>query len=198
MKNFKSILKSAAQRLRFGERPRGDAGVAVKLSVLAAAALLPFSGAYAENTVRAINGDEFKTPPAVATGADIKGCKSAKLFAHYLATNQQLRFPELFADDSVWLTPAPTVVLHGKKEVSEFIPRIMASVGEIEEVPVSVLGSGKECFVELAVRMPGKPNFTLVASHHLTLDDKGQIVRLISYIRPAVAAQHAQLPVPTK
>lgn len=153
------------------------------------------TGKGSPQTMLRVDGDELPTRPPLATG-DSSTSETVKLFANYMANNQEQRLKELFAAKSVWLTPSG-VVLHGPEEISQFLAKVVAMQAAklaeaklpagsdtVEEIPFSILGSGHDYFIELAVKTPFDKNFELTGASHLTLDDSGKIVQVISYVRP--------------
>jgi hypothetical protein len=199
---LEKILTTSIARRLFGRR----AQLTVTIFATLIAGPLGGSAAMAEATVAAtekgspqtmlrVDGDELPTRPPLATG-DASTNETVKLFAHYMAANQEQKLKELFAANSVWLTPSG-VVLHGPEEIGQFLAKVVAMQAaklaeaklpagsdSVEEIPFSILGSQHDYFIELAIKTPFDKNFELTGATHLTLDDSGKIIQVISYLRP--------------
>ncbi len=76
-------------------------------------------------------------------------------------------------------------IYHGQAEITRFYSNFLGRV-KPAIVPLSFVGEGNECIMELASRIDPDGKFRLSAIDHFTVDGSGKIVRMVIYLRPGV------------
>ncbi len=158
-------------------------------SVMAGTALLLIAGAtFAEGGSHgpAITGNFLAARPAESAGAGAPRCVASRKMAHYVATEQEPEIASLFAPDGLWLSPTGAEWL-GRDMIAAGLAKgkaLAAARPPLAHVPFSVVGDGRDCFIELAIESAPGGSFRIASIIHVTEDGKGKITRAITYLRP--------------
>lgn len=134
--------------------------------------------------------DVFVSAPKEATA--VPGCKIAQDYVTLIRSGRYTEVVHLFEPDAMLMEPVRGPPRIGAEAIAEFYGTIIAKAKPFV-MPVSYAANGKECFLELAVRMPvnNEPRFVLVSVNHFTVSPAGKIARMIAFSRPLGAALNA-------
>jgi hypothetical protein len=125
----------------------------------------------AVRNVTPIESDVFDTIPAAAQPSPGLACAAAQIGA-------------LFSSNAIFLSPDGNIY-RGQAEITRFYSNFPGRVGPAI-VPLSFVGEGNECIMELAERRDPDGKFRLGAIDHFTVDGSGKIARMVVYLRPGV------------
>jgi hypothetical protein len=157
-----------------------------RYAAILAIAALPTAATAADKVDHAMTPypltDLFDTPPPRATAAPGTSCVTADHYVGSIAADKKDELGGYFAEDAALLTPFGELV-RGRKNIQAWYD---ANHGKMAAaVPVGFYPSGNDCWMELAAKFVAdpEPRFRLLTGQHFTMNDRGEIVRLVHYFR---------------
>lgn len=128
-------------------------------------------------------GDVYTDRPqaASATGA----CKGVQTYVDFIQAGRYGEIVDLFTADAILMEPSRGSPRVGSAAISAFFQGPIAAM-KADIVPVAYVGAGRDCFVELAVRMTvnGQHRYVLTSVDHFTTDRSGKFIRMVAFSRP--------------
>jgi hypothetical protein len=108
----------------------------------------------AASIVTPIESDVFDTIPVAAQPSPGLACAAAHACVELITAGRYGEIGILFSSDAIFVAPDSNIY-HGQAEITRFYSNFLARV-KPSIIPLSFIGEGDECIMELAYQRPGR------------------------------------------
>jgi hypothetical protein len=126
--------------------------------------------------------DIYVGTPVAAVPDPNTACTVAERYVKLVDSGRTSELAALYAADGTVYPPTQNIA-HGRAEIAAFYAKVGALKPRI--IGVAYIGTKRECIAYLAVgtKINGEQRFTMVTVDHFTLNDKGEVSRMIAFSR---------------
>ncbi len=124
----------------------------------------------------------FDRAPVAAIAERDGPCRVVRTYLGHVNAKRARDVSRLFAKDFVFISPTGQIIKN-HSDVESYYSTMLAK-RSTHLVPVSILSAGHVCVMELATRTDPEDFYRLSAMDHFTINDIGEIERLVIYVQP--------------
>lgn len=128
--------------------------------------------------------DVYLERPVAATAEPGTACGVAEKYVELISTGKYGEVSDLWLPDGVLMEPGANGAVRGREAIKAYYT---GRIGNMRPtiIPVAYIGNRTDCVVELTIEQDfgGVKRFALASVDHFTVDEAGQIVRMVAFSR---------------
>lgn len=128
--------------------------------------------------------DVYLERPVAATAEPGTACGVVEEYVELISTGKYGEVADLWLPDGVLMEPGASGAVRGREAIRDYYT---GRIGDMRPtiVPVAYVGNRTDCVVELTIEQDfdGAKRFALASVDHFTVDEAGQIVRMVAFSR---------------
>lgn len=128
--------------------------------------------------------DVYLERPVAATAEPGTACGVVEKYVALISTGKYGEVADLWLPDGVLMEPGASGAVRGREAIKAYYT---GRIGDMRPtiIPVAYVGNRTDCMVELTIEQnfDGVKRFALASIDHFTVDEAGQVVRMVAFSR---------------